>query len=219
MFPHVSRCCNFRIAVAISVSVSLLPFVVGWSTTRAARGQSLEQRAGKPRPGKPEGSWPDLEEVQREDDPARRPEGGQPTGPPPIASTLRSPKVPLQPWNGRRVGDEVRRAHARRRVSPPPVLDDQFIQNFFSGALTRAPNGDEPTFWNDQFRVAYGQGQTSVKLTAVALGKTLFESAEYAARGRDDHWYVYDLYKTFLMASLTFRVGTTGKASCRSMAA
>ena len=38
-----------------------------------------------------------------------------------------------------------------------------------------------------------------MKLAAVALGKTLFESAEYAARNRDDHWYVYDLYKTFLM--------------------
>lgn len=37
------------------------------------------------------------------------------------------------------------------------------------------------------------------KLAAVALGKTLFESAEYAARNRDNHCYVYDLYKTFLM--------------------
>ena len=27
----------------------------------------------------------------------------------------------------------------------------------------------------------------------------MFESAEYAARTRDNHWYVYDLYKTFLM--------------------
>src|SRR4030095_8854119 len=32
-----------------------------------------------------------------------------------------------------------------------------------------------------------------------ALGKTLFESAEYTARNRDNHEYVYDLYKTFLM--------------------
>ena len=31
------------------------------------------------------------------------------------------------------------------------------------------------------------------------FGKTLFESAEYAARNRNDHWYVYDLYKTFLL--------------------
>jgi hypothetical protein len=48
--------------------------------------------------------------------------------------------------------------------------------------VLRAPNGDEPTYWNDQLRVAYSQGQTSLKLAAVELGKTLFESAEYAAR-------------------------------------
>jgi len=158
--------------------------------------QSLEQRPGKPRPGRPEGSWPNLEDVQREG----KPEVGQEReAAPPIPSTLRSPKVPLQPWNGRRVGDEINRAHARKRVQPPPLLDDQFIQNFFTWTVSRAPNGDEATFWNDQLRVAYAQGQASLKLAAVALGKTLFESAEYASRGRDDHWYVYDLYKTFLL--------------------
>jgi YD repeat-containing protein len=131
---------------------------------------------------------------------------------------MRSSKVPLEPWNGRRVGDsepppkteqteplqpvgaQVRRAHARRRVSPPPpVLDDQFIQNFFTWAVLRSPNATEATYWKDQFRVAYAQGQASVKLAAVEFGKTMFESAEYAARNRNDHWYVYDLYKTFLM--------------------
>lgn len=30
------------------------------------------------------------------------------------------------------------------------------------------------------------------------LGKTLFESSEYASRNRDNHGYVYDLYKTYL---------------------
>lgn len=65
--------------------------------------------------------------------------------------------------------------------------------------MLRTPNSSEATFWHDQLRGAYGQGQMSVKLAAVALGKTLFESAEYAARNRDNHWYVYDLYKTFLM--------------------
>ena len=47
--------------------------------------------------------------------------------------------------------------------------------------------------------MAYAQGQASLKLAAVEFAKTLFESAEYAARNRTDHWYVYDLYKTFLM--------------------
>jgi hypothetical protein len=79
------------------------------------------------------------------------------------------------------------------------VLDDQFVQSFFTWAVLRTPNTSEATFWNDQLRVAYAQGQTSIKLVAVALGKTLFESAEYLNRNRDNHWYVYDLYKTFLM--------------------
>ena len=82
---------------------------------------------------------------------------------------------------------------------PPVVLDDQFVQNFFTWAVLRSPTSSEAVFWNDQLRVAYAQGQTSVKLAAVALGKTLYESAEYGGRNRDNHWYVYDLYKTFLM--------------------
>jgi len=73
------------------------------------------------------------------------------------------------------------------------------FRNFFTWALARAAGGDEPVFWNDQFRVAYAQGQSSLKFAAVALGKTLFESAEYAARVRNDEQYVYDLYRTFLM--------------------
>lgn len=163
------------------------------------------KREGNPKPGKPDGVFPNLENVQNESYVEREPAS-------PVPSTVRSPKVPLQPWNGRRVGDpgtrgelgqavnRRRRAHASRRVvAPPTVLDDQFIANFFTWAVLRAPNGNEPTFWNDQLRVAYAQGQTSLKLAAVELGKTLLESAEYDARQRDPHQYVYDLYKTYLM--------------------
>jgi YD repeat-containing protein len=170
-----------------------------------AQGQAKD--GSRPRPGKPEGTLPNLEEVKRESQLEREP-------PAPIASTIRSPKVPQQPWNGRRVGDPLpggpedrpverghtHRAHPRKRVSSPPtVLDDQFVQNFFTWTVLRTPTSNDATFWNDQLRVAYAQDQTSVKLAAVALGKTLFESAEYLNRNRDNHWYVYDLYKTFLM--------------------
>jgi len=50
--------------------------------------------------------------------------------------------------------------------------------------------------WHDQLRVVHAEGQGSLKLAAVELGRTLFESAEYLAREREPHWYVYDLYKT-----------------------
>lgn len=94
----------------------------------------------------------------------------------------------------------TRRAHASKStLAPPTVLDDYFITTFFSGALLRSPAGDEPTFWKDQLRVAYAQGSTSLKLAAVELGKTLFESAEYGNRNRNDEQYVYDLYTTYLM--------------------
>ena len=63
LFPRRSV---LRRVAAVTTSLSLLPFASGWSTIRAARSQSLAQRAGSPRPGKPEGSWPSLEEVQRE---------------------------------------------------------------------------------------------------------------------------------------------------------
>ena len=203
----VARRSAIRIALTLTLCVSLLLIQTASLVINvSAQGQNRSsQREGRPTPGKPEGNLPDLEAVQNESRTEREPA-------PPIPSTIRSPKVPFEPWNGRRVGDpgtrgelgqvlnRTRRAHAGRSApAPPPVLDDQFIANFFTWALVRTPSGTEPTYWNDQLRVAYAQGQTSLKLAAVELGKTLFESAEYAARQRNDHWYVYDLYKTFLM--------------------
>ena len=85
---------------------------------------------------------PRLEDTQNESNVEREPAA-------PIPSTVRSPKVPLNPWNGRRVGDpgtrgemgqatnRVRRAHASRSAAPPTVLDDQFITDFFTAALLR----------------------------------------------------------------------------------
>lgn len=209
MKPRARRS-PLRISLALIVCTALLLVPhVSFVVSEAAQGQSQgATHALRPRPGKPEGTFPNLDDVQHESRIEREPQA-------PIPSTIRSPKNPLQPWNGRRVGDPVpdekvdhtlergqtQRAHARRRrlSPPPPVLDDQFVQNFFTWAVLRAPSGSEATFWSDQLRVAYAQGQTSVKLAAVALGKTRFESAEYAARSRDNHWYVYDLYKAFLM--------------------
>jgi YD repeat-containing protein len=216
---------NFLLRVtlvsALCSALLLSPNVVV-SGSKAA----LIQTAGSialPQPGKPEGVFPRLAAVKNESNIVRAPA-------PPIPSVIRSPKSPLRPWNGLRVGDlgtlgqlgrasvagnsklvvqtsrkvatrtrHNRLAHASRNAVPPTVLDDQFIANFFNWALLRTPSGSEPTFWNDQLRVAYAQGQTSLKLAAIELGKTLFESAEYATRQRTNSEYVYDLYKTYLM--------------------
>lgn len=76
---------------------------------------------------------------------------------------------------------------------------DQYATSFLQWALGRPPNAEETTYWTDIFRAAYPKGLSSMKLATRELGMTVFESAEYAARNRNDHWYVYDLYKTFLM--------------------
>jgi len=91
---------------------------------------------GKPRAGRPEGLLPDLEAIKKES-------GKEREAPPPIPSTIRSPKNPLQPWDGRRVGDpgtqlgqvvgkginlvasnkhRTRLAHARRKMMATSIL-------------------------------------------------------------------------------------------------
>ena len=83
------------------------------------------------------------------------------------------------------------------------VLDvtssDQYVANFLQWGLGRSPTGPESTYWKDIIRTAYPHGLSSMQLAMRELGMTVFESAEYASRSRNDHWYVYDLYKTFLM--------------------
>ncbi len=199
---------TLRITLSFTVCACLLLLPnVSLFVSEASQGQSVG-RVARPRGHKPEGTWPDLEEVKNESELQREP-------PAPIPSTMRSRRNEGKPWDGRRVGDpepppqpvdhsndsekQTRRAHARRRVSPPLLYEDQFIQNFFSLVLLRSATSEETTYWNYLLRACYNQNQTSLKLAAIELGTTLFESASYAARNRDAHGYVYDLYKTYLM--------------------
>ena len=224
---------NFTLRIILSsticASLLLLPGVSLLSEASRGQGQSPSHN-DRPLHKKPEGMLPDLEDMKKESNVERE-------APPPIPSTRRSKRNEGKPWDGRRVGDpepppgqqdhaekQTRRAHARRRASPPPVIpDDQFVQNFFTWAMARSANSNETTYWYDQMRVGYGQGQESLKLAAIELGRTLFESAEYAARNRDNHWYVYDLYKTYLMrepdsggwASWEATVATNGREYVR----
>ncbi len=114
-----------QVTIAVITCGSLSPFSrVSLLVSEAAQNAG-QSRQGKPRAGRPEGNLPDLEAVQNESHREREPA-------PPIPSTMRSPKLPLQPWDGRRVGDpgtggelgqarnRIRRAHASRRASAPP---------------------------------------------------------------------------------------------------
>jgi len=207
--PHLTR----RIAVALTLCIALLPMPQIWLlASEAAQGRrAVPEEKAKPKPGKPDGLFPNLDDVRKEKQLERE-------GPPPVPSTIRSKKNTGKPWDGRRVGDpwpegtldqavnrtarnqRTRHAHASKRLNPPTtVLDDQFVQNFFTMALVRNAFSDENTYWYDHLRVAYGQGQEALKLAAIEFGRTLFESAEYDARNRSNHWYVYDLYKAYLM--------------------
>jgi hypothetical protein len=198
---------NFTLRLVLSFTICaallLLPNVSVLSGASQGQGPGSSSSV-PPQQKRPEGILPDLEEVKRESNVRRE-------APLPIPSTMRAKRNEGQPWDGRRVGDpgtlqrpvdqemQTRRAHARRRVAPPPLVEDQFIQNFFSLALLRSPTSDEILYWNYLLRAGYNQNQTSLKFAAIELGKTLFESASYAARNRDAHFYVYDLYKTYLM--------------------
>lgn len=83
--------------------------------------------------------------------------------------------------------------------APPPISDNDYVQRWFSYALNRSGNSTESGYWNDLLRAAYAHAQTSMVMSSRELGKTLFESAEYAARNRSNHDYVYDLYQTYFM--------------------
>jgi Domain of unknown function (DUF4214)/Domain of unknown function (DUF4157) len=224
MYPRtLAKRCALRIAFALTILSSLLlPTTTLWLGSSAAQNPGHNAgRAGRPRPGKPEGEFPNLDSVQIDSHTERE-------APPPVPSNVRSEKNAGKPWDERRVGNphplsgldqaankteygsaestvtrqthrQTRRAHVRRFLNSPPVPDDQFVLNFFTWALLRNPTNDETTYWYDHLRVAYGQNQVSRKLATIEFGRTLFESAEYAARNRDAHWYVYDLYKAYLM--------------------
>jgi YD repeat-containing protein len=195
---------SLRIALVFFVGIALLPVpCVSILVSAMGQGQSQDHSHANPppRPGKPEGAFPNVEDMRNESSIEREPAG-------PIPSTIRSQRNSGKPWDGRRVGDpepprgvdHELRAHARRRMRVPlSMYEDQFIQNFFTLGLARSATYDETLYWNYQLRAAYNNSAESLKLAGIELGRTVFDSAAYAARNRDAHWYVYDLYKTYLM--------------------
>lgn len=83
--------------------------------------------------------------------------------------------------------------------SPSQTLaTDEFVRNFYQGALGRQPNPVELQTWTDQLRESYYFGQAQELQTAIYMGRQLFKSQEYANRNRSDRDYVYDLYWAYL---------------------
>jgi hypothetical protein len=75
---------------------------------------------------------------------------------------------------------------------------EQFIRDFYQGALARQPNASELASWSATLAQAQAQGSAQLLAQAQALGSTLFHSQEYINRNRSDSDYVFDLYEAFL---------------------
>jgi RHS repeat-associated protein len=75
---------------------------------------------------------------------------------------------------------------------------NQFIQDFYQRSLNRQPTAGELSSWASQLRQAYWQGPYQLIQASAAMGRVLFQSQEYANRGRTNSEYVYDLYWAYL---------------------
>jgi hypothetical protein len=192
----------------ILTSLAIFPSVFVKSKGIPEQGQNKQEpkndkaRKAEPRPprkGAPAGTLPNLDEVRQRREP-------EPEAPAAIPSNTRSKRRPQESRKGKRVGDpgttgnsigyrssdrdtSARSHHMRtkaRATAPPPLADDQFIQNFFYWAFLRYPNSTEQAYWNDILRTAYSQGQSAMLIAMRELGMTVFESAEYAGRNRSN---------------------------------
>lgn len=75
---------------------------------------------------------------------------------------------------------------------------EQYIRNFYQIVLARQPNSTELNSWLSTVQTAFAQGQSQLLTAMQSLGQSLFNSQEYANRNRNDHDFVYDLYKSYL---------------------
>lgn len=75
---------------------------------------------------------------------------------------------------------------------------DLFLAGFYSAALNRGPSSGEQAAQHVAFDTASATGRTVVIAAVQTFGDSLFNSAEYVARNRSNHDYVYDLYWAYL---------------------
>ena len=75
---------------------------------------------------------------------------------------------------------------------------DQFIKDFYQGALGRQPNSSELDYWTTRLTQAQARGVRALIGAAQDLGNTLFNSTEYTNMNTTDTQFVTDLYEAFL---------------------
>jgi RHS repeat-associated protein len=75
---------------------------------------------------------------------------------------------------------------------------EQFVKDFYQGALQRQPNGTELSQATATLESAQASGATALITAAQNLGATLFNSAEYANFGTSNAQYLTDVYYGFL---------------------
>lgn len=75
---------------------------------------------------------------------------------------------------------------------------DQYIAEFYQGALGRQPNPAEAQQWSNALAQGQAQGESQLIAAAQNMGRALFQSQEYINRARSDRDYVSDLYWAWL---------------------
>jgi RHS repeat-associated protein len=83
-------------------------------------------------------------------------------------------------------------------ASGDPQRMTRFIKNVYYNCLARDPSSTELQQKTDQLAQAGVQSEPQLLAAAKSVARGLFESSEYAARGRTDSQYVTDLYNAYL---------------------
>ena len=78
------------------------------------------------------------------------------------------------------------------------ITTDQYVRNFYTGALARQPNAAELQQWTAAIDQALAQGYGAVLGEVRNLGTALFTSQEYLNRNRTNSEFIIDLYWGYL---------------------
>jgi Domain of unknown function (DUF4214) len=80
----------------------------------------------------------------------------------------------------------------------PPGTTEAFVDYFWVGSLQVIADDASYQYWTNALNAAQVQGSSNLLAQARALGRSLFQSAEYASLNRTDEEFVTDLYAAYL---------------------